>query len=84
MQQKGYVSGETLVGLEDDREVVVLSVWSSQYDWTTWSNSQERGKLENELSARLEEPVRIRPFKLGADAIREAFGRFVHDSEVAA
>ena len=29
MQQGGYISGETLIGLEDNRSVIVLSNWSS-------------------------------------------------------
>ena len=81
MRQKGYVSGETLVNFDNDREVVVLSVWSSLDDWKVWLNSQERDKLESELTPHLEQPVKISSFMLGADAIREAFGKFVHDSE---
>ena len=83
MQQKGYVSGETLLDLEDERTVVVLSVWSSLDDWKTWLNSQERCKLESELTPHIEEPVKIRPFMLGADGISKVFAKFVHDSEVA-
>ncbi len=59
MQQKGYVSGETLVNFEDRREVVVLSTWSDIDDFNTWSNSDEKIKLENELAPLLEEPAKI-------------------------
>ena len=83
MQQKGYVSGETLLDLEDERTVVVLSVWSSLDDWKTWLNSQERCKLESELTPHLQEPVKISPFMLGADGISKVFSKFVHGSEVA-
>ncbi len=83
MRQKGYISGETLVNLENKTEVVVLSVWSSLDDWEAWTSSQERAKLENGLAPLLQEPTKIRPFMLGADAIKEAFEKFVHDSEVA-
>jgi heme-degrading monooxygenase HmoA len=84
MQQSGYISGETLVGIEDIQNVVVLSSWSSFEDWERWENSQDRRKLENELTPHLEEPVKIRPFLLGADAIRKLFAKVVHDSEIAA
>jgi heme-degrading monooxygenase HmoA len=83
MGQKGYISGETLVNLENNREVVVLSVWSSLDDWEAWATSPERGRLESELAPHLEEPTRIRPFTLGADAIMEDFEKFVHGPEVA-
>jgi heme-degrading monooxygenase HmoA len=83
MRQKGYVSGETLVNSEDGREVVVLSTWSDLDDWKTWSSSQERSKLENELTPYLEEPANVRSFTLGADAIKEAFDKFVHDADAA-
>jgi heme-degrading monooxygenase HmoA len=83
MRQDGYISGETLVNLENNTEVVVLSVWSSLNDWEAWTSSQERAKLENELAPHLQGPTKIRPFMLGADAIKQAFEKFVHDSEVA-
>ena len=82
MWQKGYVSGETLVNSENNRDVVVLSTWSDFDDFNTWSNSQERTKLENELTPHLEGPAKISSFMLGADAIDEMFEKIVHDSEV--
>ena len=82
LKQKGYVSGETLVNSEDHREVVVLSTWSDFDVFNTWSNSQERAKLENELTPHLEGPAKISAFMLGADAINETFGKIIHDSVV--
>jgi len=82
MEQQGYISGETLVNLENSQEVVVISVWSSLDNWKTWLNSQERGELENELNTHMEVPPKITAFMLGADAIKEAFEEFIHDSEV--
>ncbi len=79
-QQEGYVSGETLVNSADDREVIVISTWSSLHDWEAWSQNQERAELASGLAAHLTEPVRITPYLLGADAIREAFEQFVYDS----
>ena len=59
MQQKGYVSGETLVNFKDRREVVVLSTWSDIDDFNTWLKSDEKIKLENKLTPLLDEPARI-------------------------
>ena len=82
MREDGYISGETLVNLDNNAEVVVLSIWSSLDDWEVWSKSEERAKLENELAPHLQGPTKIRPFMLSADAMKEVFEKFVHDSEV--
>ena len=83
MEQEGYITGETLVNFADSREVLVVSTWSSLNDWKRWADSEERRELENELMHYLEGPTDIRHFMLGADALKEAFERFVHESEVA-
>ena len=81
MHQRGYISGETLVNLDDNREFVVISFWSNIDDWKNWLNSEERGDLENELVPHLEEPAKIRAFRIGADAIMEGFEQFIHDAD---
>jgi heme-degrading monooxygenase HmoA len=83
MGQKGYISGETLINLENKREIVVLSAWSSLDDWKAWATSPERDRLETELVPRLEEPPMIRPFTLGANRTKEDFEEFVPSSDVA-
>ncbi len=81
MHQRGYISGETLINLEDNREFVVISFWSKIDDWKSWLNSEERSELENELAPHLEEPAKIRAFRIGADAIMESFEQFIHDAD---
>ena len=73
LRQRGYIGGETVVNFDDNREVLVISAWSTVDDWRTWLNSQERAKLENELSPHLEEPGKIRAFMPSADYAKEAF-----------
>ena len=82
MGNVGYISGETLVELDDNRKIMVLSVWSSLEDWQTWMNSRERGSLEEKLSRRLEGSPQMRTFKLGADSFRELLSQVVHEAEV--
>jgi heme-degrading monooxygenase HmoA len=72
LRQKGYIGGETVVNYEDNREVLVISAWSSVDDWRNWLHSQERAQLETELRPHLEESVKIRAFMPSADFIREA------------
>lgn len=82
MQRKGYISGETLVDLNDYRRIVVISVWSNKRSWDAWENSELRQKLESRINESLKQPPIIRVFMLGADYLGEVFEEVVHDSEV--
>ena len=69
--QNGYIGGETLVDAEDNKKLVVLSAWTSIEDWEIWRDSTERKQLEDKLSHKLEEPVKVRPFLFGAESLRK-------------
>ena len=84
MGQNGYISGETLVDVEDNKRIVVLSVWSSMDNWETWRNSRERANLERGLTPQLEEPAKIRVLMMGADSLRKILTEVIHESELAA
>lgn len=81
MQQKGYVSGETLVDLNDNRRIVVISVWANTAAWEAWVNSEERRKIEANLNKNLKQLPIIRSFMLGADYLGGVFEEVVHGSE---
>ena len=81
MQRKGYISGETLVDVNDHRRIVVISVWANNAGWEAWMNSDERRKLEANLNKNLKQSPIIRSFMLGADHLGEVFEEVVHDSE---
>ncbi|OQY03674.1 MAG: hypothetical protein B6I22_11160 [Desulfobacteraceae bacterium 4572_123] len=81
MQQKGYISGETLVDFNDHRRIVVISVWTNKSEWETWINSDERRKLDANLDKNLKQRPIIRSFMLGADYLGDVFEEVVHDSE---
>ena len=81
MQQKGYISGETLVDINDHRRIVVISVWANKAGWESWVNSDERRKLEAKLDKNLKQLPIIRSFMLGADYLGGIFEEVVHDSE---
>ena len=67
MHQKGYVSGETLVDLNDHRRIVVISVWANKARWESWLNSDERRKLDANLDKNMKQPPIIRSFMLSVD-----------------
>jgi len=81
MQRRGYVSGETLVDLNDHRRIVVISVWADKAGWEAWVNSDERRKLGANLDKNLKQLPIIRSFMLGADYLGGIFEEVVHDSE---
>jgi heme oxygenase (mycobilin-producing) len=60
MQQPGYISGETLHGVDDPNYYLVISTWESLDHWENWSNNPERRKLSAEIDQYLESPTRTR------------------------
>jgi heme-degrading monooxygenase HmoA len=60
MQQPGYISGETLHGVDDPNYYLVLSTWESAEHWRSWHNNPERQKLSAEIDQYLESPTRTR------------------------
>jgi len=84
MGQPGYISGETLVEVENNKNLVVLSNWTSIDDWQTWRDSAERSSLEAKLSPHLEGQAKVRVFMLGADSLREILTEVIHNAELAA
>jgi len=82
MQRKGYISGETLVDINDHRRIVVISVWANKVEWDAWVNSDERRTLEANLAKNLKQPPIIRSFMLGADYLGGVFEEAMHDSEI--
>jgi len=70
--------------VEDNKRIVVLSVWSSMDNWETWRNSRERANLETGLTPHLEVPSKIRVFMMGADSLQKILKEVIHESELAA
>lgn len=70
LRNRGYIGGETVVNVDDSREVVVLSAWSSVEDWKTWYGAKEWKELEKKLSPELQEPTKIRGFMPAADYLK--------------
>ena len=82
MKRRGYVSGESLVDIDDHRRIVVISVWANKAGWDAWLNSDERRRLEASLAKKLKQPPTIRSFMLGAEYLGGVFEEVVHDSEI--
>ncbi len=57
MNQKGYISGETLVDHSDPQKTMVIGTWQSMDDWLKWKEDLVRIKLEKQLETLLESPT---------------------------
>lgn len=73
LRNRGYIGGETMVNVDDEREVLVISAWSSADDWKTWYDTKEWKEFEKHLAPHLDGPVKIRIFMPGADFAKESF-----------
>ena len=55
MNQKGYISGETLKGISDADEFLVISTWQSFEDWKDWEDNPARRQIQGKIDGILEE-----------------------------
>ena len=62
MDQKGYITGETLIGTKDQNKVVVISKWESPEDWDAWQNSDQKKTINAKMEKLLDEPTRYESF----------------------
>lgn len=65
MDQKGYISSETMWDHEDPFRVVIASTWQSKQQWDAWRNSPERLKREREFESYLDGETQFELFDLG-------------------
>lgn len=56
--QAGYISGETLVNVEDHEDVMVLSTWNTIEQWTAWKSDPRRVEIEDSIDSMLGESAR--------------------------
>ena len=65
MSQKGYISGETLKGIGDPDEFMVVSTWNSLEDWTVWDNNPARKEIQAKIDAILKEKTIAKAYLYG-------------------
>ena len=59
MKQPGYITGETLVNIEDTSNVLVISTWQRAEDWKAWDTSETRVKITKRVNKLLVEPYTV-------------------------
>lgn len=65
MDQKGYISSETMWDHEDPFRVVIASTWRRKKYWDAWKNNPVRIAKEKEFEAYLDGETEYELFDLG-------------------
>jgi heme-degrading monooxygenase HmoA len=60
IRQPGYITGETLIDINDHKTIVVVATWRSMKDWKRWKTSEERRRLEDNMVPLLSRPPKLR------------------------
>ncbi len=63
--QKGYISGETLKGISDADEFLVISTWQSFEDWKDWEDNSARREIQGKIDGILEEKTVAKAYLYG-------------------
>jgi heme-degrading monooxygenase HmoA len=66
MAQTGYITGESLINIDDPQKVLVISTWQSIDNWLKWSENSSRKANESRLEPYLEEPADYEAYAFGA------------------
>jgi heme-degrading monooxygenase HmoA len=56
MKQPGYITGETLVDVNEPRDILIISTWSSLEHYNAWNKSAPRLKAKETVDHYLAEP----------------------------
>jgi len=65
INQKGYISGETLKGIGDPDEFLVISTWQRFEDWKAWEDNPARREIQGKIDAILEEKTVAKAYLYG-------------------
>ena len=65
MDQRGYITGETLMGYQNPRYLLVISTWQNIENWLDWKENNDRKANEAKLEQFLETPTEYDEFILG-------------------
>ena len=53
--QPGYISGETLININDLEDYVVIGTWKSADHWKAWEATKERREIQSNIDTLLGE-----------------------------
>ena len=65
MQNPGYISGETLVNIDNPNNVITISTWRDLDDWRQWESAPERKRIYKRIGP-VTESITVRKFNVAA------------------
>jgi heme-degrading monooxygenase HmoA len=65
MLQTGYITGESLVNVDDPQKILVISTWQSMENWLNWKEDPGRKTNEAKLQQYLEDPTEYEAYVFG-------------------
>ncbi len=65
ISQPGYISGETLMGYDDPKTILVIGTWQDMKSWEQWKNQDRRKEFEAMIDIYLSEPAVYEEYTLG-------------------
>jgi len=57
VNEKGYITGETLKRVDERGESLVISIWQNRDAWRNWTENKERIELQNEIDLLIGKPT---------------------------
>ena len=60
IRQPGFITGDTLIDIDDHCRVVMVAYWRSLKDWQEFDSSEVRRTLEGDVDSLLSESIKIR------------------------
>ena len=61
--QPGYVSGKTIINIDNPNEMIIVSTWESRKDWDNWYKKEVRQDYYKKLRLALEAAEEISFFQ---------------------
>ena len=65
MHQPGYITGETLKGIDPPGNTLVISTWESTDAWQQWLANPERVAIQAQIDVLIGEPTAFEVYSSG-------------------
>ena len=65
MNQHGYITGETLQGIDPPGQTLVISTWESTEAWQEWLANTERIAIQAQIDVLIGEPTAYEVYSSG-------------------
>ncbi len=64
LRTRGYISGETLVSVDDQTLLLTISTWADEVSWKAWVSSDKRREIMRKLEPLMVSPEKVSIFRI--------------------